>query len=195
MTRRFKVLAVLSLACLAIVFSARLLLDWYLKRVDDNLKKRIETLVVADDQPSPQVKVAFPEDLLSVLQTPEMFRVTRRVSDIPDSVKGAFAKATQKLTGEDVFSMAEPGAWPWNVGDAIIDGLPRRRLKAVAASESLCLVFYEHGGYAKSDDVAAFRLSGDGARAVWHSSLAPDVATPTELLMAARAQPYGDERY
>jgi len=42
--------------------------------------------------------------------------------------------------------MAEPGSWPWNATDVIRDGLPRRRLKAVAASESLCIVFYEHGG-------------------------------------------------
>jgi len=118
-----------------------------------------------------------------------------RVSDIPNSVKIAFANVTQKWNQEDVFSMAEPGSWPWNVGDAILDGLPRRRLKAVAVSESLCLVFYEHGGVAKSDDVAAFRLSGNGARAIWHSALAPDVASLADLRNTIRGQTYGDERY
>jgi hypothetical protein len=109
-----------------------------------------------------------------------------RVSDIPNSVKIAFARATQKSTQEDVFSMAEPGAWPWNVGDVILDGLPRDRLKAVAVSESLCLVFYEHGGFAKSDDIAAFRLSGKGARALWHLTRAPHVANPADLRDAIR---------
>src|ERR1700735_16804 len=190
MARRFKALAVLSLVCLAIGLSARLLFDWYLKRGDDKLRKQLETLVVGDDEAGPlELKVAFPEDLVPVLQTPEGFRVTHRVSDIPDSVKSAFAKATQKSSGEDVFSMAEPGSWPWNAGDVILGRLPRRRLKAVAAGESLCFVFYEHGGLAKTDDVAVFRLSGNGARAVWHSSLAPDVANPAELLNAVRSRP------
>jgi hypothetical protein len=197
MTQRFKALAILSLACIGLAFFADMLLDWYLRRDDDNLQKQIKMMLpVSDDQPSrPEVKVSLPEDLLSILGTPGRFRVMRRVSDIPSSVKIAFAEATSKSSQEDVFSMAEPGSWPWSVGDGLLDRLPRRRLRAVAASESLCLVFYEHGGFAKSDDVAAFRLSSNGARAVWHLSLAPDVATPAELLNAVRAQPYGDERY
>ena len=91
--------------------------------------------------------------------------------------------------------MAEPGSWPWNATDVILDGLPRRRLKVVAASESLCLVFYEHGGIAKTDDIAAFRLSGNGAHSIWHSSLAPVVANPADLRNAIRGQAYGDELY
>jgi hypothetical protein len=121
--------------------------------------------------------------------------VTYRVSDIPHSVKIAFAKATQELDEENQFSMAEPGSWPWNAGDAILDGLPRRRLKAVAATDSLCLVFYEHGGYAKTDDVGAFRLTSDGADAIWHLSIPPDVVSPANLRKAIRGRAYGDERY
>jgi hypothetical protein len=170
--------------------------NWYLKRIDDKLKKQVEMLTVADDQPSLlDVKVSTPKDLLSVLETPERFRIMHRVSDIPNSVKIAFARATQKSTQEDVFSMAEPGAWPWNVGDVIHDGLPRRRLKAVAASESLFLVFYEPGGFGKSNDIAVFRLSGNGARAIWHSTLAPNVANPADLRDAIREKAYGDELY
>ncbi len=196
MKRRFKTLAILSLACLAVVLSGGGWFNWYLKRNDDKLKKQLAMLSVADDQPSIlEVKVATPEVLLSVLETPEKFRIMHRVADIPNSVKIAFARATQKSTQEDEFSMAEPGAWPWNVGDVILDGLPRRRLKAVALSESLCLVFYEHGGFAKSDDIAAFGLSGNGARAIWHSTLAPNVANPADLRNAIRGQAYGDELY
>ena len=196
MKGRFKRLVLLSLACIAIVLPAGALFNWYLKEYDDRLKKQVGMLTVADDQPSLlSVKVATPEDLLSALDTPERFRVTYRVSDIPDTVKIAFAKVTQDPTEEGVFSMAEPKAWPWNVGDAIIDGLPRRRLKAVAASTSLYLIFYEHGGRAKSDEVAVFRLSENGARAIWHSYLAPDVANPADLRNAIRGRAYGDERY
>ncbi len=186
----------MSLACLAVVLSVGGWFNWYLRRNDGKLRKQLDMLTVADDQPSLlEVKVATPKDLLSVLETPDRFRIMYRVSDIPNSVKIAFAKATQKSTQEDVFSMAEPGAWPWNAGDVILDGLPRRRLKAVAVSDSLCLVFYEHGGWGKSDDIAAFRLSDNGARAIWHSFLAPDVATPTDLRNAIRGRAYGDELY
>jgi len=196
MKRRFKTLTILSLASLAILLSAAALFDWYLKRNDYRLNnKQLATLSVEDDQPSSFSKVAIPKDLLSALDTPERFRITYRVSDIPNSVKIAFAKATRKSSQESIFSMADPKTWPWNAGDALLDGLPRRRLKALAASASLYLVFYEHGGFAKSDDVAVFRLSGNEARAIWHSSLAPDVANPLDLRNAIRGQAYGDERY
>ncbi len=196
MKRRSNTLALLSLACLAIAVSASALFNLYLKRLDDKLKKQVEMLAVADDQPSLlEVKVAIPEDLRSVIETPDRFRAMYRVSDIPDSVKIAFAKATQKSTQEDAFSMAEPGSRRWNAGDVIRDGLPRRRLKSVAMSQSRCLVFYERGGWGKTDDIAVFRLSGNGAHAIWHSFLAPDVATPADLRKAIRGQAYGDVLY
>ena len=125
MNRRFKAVAVLSVACLAISLSASLLFDWHLKRADDQLKKQLKSLTAADDRPSlHEVKVPTPEDLLFALETPDRFRVTYRVSDIPNGVKLAFAKATQNSTQEDAFSMAEPGTWPWNVSDVILHGLP-----------------------------------------------------------------------
>jgi len=196
MRRRFKALATLALACLAIGLSADALFNWYLERSDDKLKKEWATPAFAGDQPSLlDVRVPTPKHLLSALETPERFRVTYRVSDIPDSVKTAFAEAIQRSTQEEVFSMAEPKAWPWNATDAIREGLPRRRLRAVAASEELYLVFYEDGGFAKSDDVAAFRLSGNEAHAIWHSFLRPDVANPMGLRVAIRGQAYGNELY
>jgi hypothetical protein len=186
----------LSLACVAIVLGALGFFEWHLKRSDDKLKSELKTLVVVDDQPSPlEVRVAFPDDLLPVLQTPAKFRVTHQVADIPDSVKSAFAKETQKSSNEDGFSMAEPGSLPWNVGDALVPGLPRRRLKAVAVSETLCLVFYEHGGFGKTADVAAFRLSEKEARAVWHSSVSPDVASPVDFFRVVTTRPQGDAQY
>jgi hypothetical protein len=196
MRRLFKTLIILLLACVAIVLSAGAVFEWYLKRNDYRLSsKQLATLNVEDDRRNFSLRVAIPKELLSALNTPGRFRLTYRVSDIPDSVKIAFAQATQKSSQESVFSMADPKTWPWNAGDALLDGLPRRRLKALAASASLYLVFYEHGGFGKSDDVAVFRLSGNGARAIWHSFLAPDVANPTDLRNAIRGQAYGDEHY
>jgi hypothetical protein len=196
MKPRFKTLARWSLVCLAVAFSAGALFNWYLKRDDDKIRKQLLPIAAADNETSfLEVKVTTPEDLLAALEKPDRFRVMYRVSDIPNSVKIAFSKAIQKSTQDDVFSMAEPGAWPWNATDVIRKGLPSRRLKAVAVSDSLCLVFYEHGGFAKSDDLAAFRLSNDGVRAIWHSSFAPDVVNPMALRNTIRARAYGDILY
>lgn len=196
MNRRIKTLSILSLGGLAAVLFAGVLFNWYLKRDDDKFKKELELLTVTDDQPGIlEVKVAFPRDLLLALDTPEKFRITYRVSDIPNSVKAAFAEATKRSTQEDVFSMAEPGSWPWNATDVILAGLPRRRLRSVAANESFCLVFYEHGGFAKSDDVAAFSLSGNAARAMSHSYLRPGFANLAGLRATIRERGYADNSY
>jgi hypothetical protein len=119
----------------------------------------------------------LPDDLLATLVTPNDFNLHHRVSDIPDSVRTAFAKAAE----EETFSMAEPGG-AWEETDVIRDPrLPQRRLTAVATSGAFCLVFYEHGGIVRSNNVAAFRLSHDGAEPVWHAYLEPSVANPTVL--------------
>jgi hypothetical protein len=174
MELRLKTLT-LSVTGLAIVLSAAgASFDWYIKRDDEKLKKQVSMLAAFD--------------------IPDNFRIMYRVSDIPKSVQTIFANAIQESDQEDLFLMAEPGAWPWNVGDAIIDGLPRRRLIAVALSESHCIVYYEHGGRAKSNDVAVFRLSDNGARAIWHSSRT-QIANPGDLRGAIRAEPHGDGGY
>ena len=196
MQRSSKSLVALAFACLAVALSAIALFNWYLRRSDEKLKEKWVSLAPAYDQPTlPEVKVAIPKDLRSDLEAPDRFQITYRVSDIPDSVKAAFAKATEKSTQEPVFSMAEPKAWPWNVGDAIREGLPRRRLKAVAASESLYLIFYEHGGFGTSDDVGAFRVSGGEGHAIWHSCISGDVTNVIKLRDAIRGESYGDESY
>lgn len=118
-----------------------------------------------------------------------------RVSEIPNSVKIAFERATQGSSTDEGFAMAEPGAWPFNATDVIRDRLPRRRLKAVATNNSLCLVFYEHGGFGKTDDIAVFRLHENEARAIWHSTTTADVMGPAELRAAIRSKSHGDILY
>jgi hypothetical protein len=60
--------------------------------------------------------------------------------------------------------MAEPGGWQ-EATDVIRD--------AVAIREELCLAFYEHAGWGMSNEVAVFRLTHDGAQAVWHAYVEP----------------------
>lgn len=196
MNRRLRMVGVVTLVCLAIGLSANALLNRYLRLDHDRLNEGMKTTAVTDEQPSLlDLKVVAPNDLILALESPENFRIMHRVSDIPESVRTAFGKAIQESGRNEKFSMAEAGAWPWNVSDAIRGGLPRRRLKAVAASTGHFLVFYERGGFAKSDDVAAFRASGREAYAIWHSSFNYSVANPAELRIAIRGQKYGDAFY
>ena len=122
---------------------------------------------------------ALPDDLMSALQSANGFQVRHAIADIPPLVRAAFAKATHQE-----FSMAEPGE-QWQSTDVIIEPrLPWRRLMAVAVSVNFCLVFYERGGIAKSNNVAVFRLSSRGADPVWHGYLDDSVADPASLAVA-----------
>jgi hypothetical protein len=120
---------------------------------------------------------SLPDDLHSALATPGSFSLHHSVSDITDFVRSAFAKAAS----EEAFSMAEPrGAW--EATDVIRDPkLPRRRLTSVAINGAFCLLFYEHGGIGKNDNVVAFRISHDRAEPIWHAYLDPGVANPAGL--------------
>jgi hypothetical protein len=189
-------LAGLLMSCAAVSLLAYTSFNWYLKVKDRQLTEQLKASNGADDKPSVlDVTVAIPEELLSALDKPGDFRVSHRVSDIPDPVKVAFAKATQESTTENKFLMAEPGAWPWNATDVIREGLPRRRLKSVAINDSLCLVFYEHGGFGKSDDVAVFRVRDNEAQAIWHSNTDPKIVGPADLRNAIQTQTSGNLLY
>jgi hypothetical protein len=43
------------------------------------------------------------------------------------------------------------------------------------------MLFYEHGGIGKNDNVAVFRISDDHAQAIWHACVAHDVTNPLRL--------------
>ena len=127
----------------------------------------------------------MPDELISALAQPNNFRVYRSVANIPDSVRSAFAKAAD----ENSFLMADPNG-RWEATDVIrAPQLPRRRPASVAISGELCLLFYEHGGIGKNDNVAAFRIS-DHAEPIWHAYVAHDVANPTALAKALREKGY-----
>jgi hypothetical protein len=120
---------------------------------------------------------APPAELLQVLQRPLDLRMGHRISDIPDPVRTAFARAAQI----DKFEMAEPGA-RWQATDVILwPPAPRRRLRSVAKSDSFVLLFYELGGFGESQNVAAFRLSRSTAEPIWHAYLYDCVTSPDAL--------------
>ena len=79
--------------------------------------------------------------------------------------------------------MAEPGA-AWNATDAIQKDLPFRRLRKVALSKTLCVVFYETGGFVHSYEAAAFQIAQDAAILAWAGTLSESALDPAALLGA-----------
>src|SRR5689334_19382727 len=77
----------------------------------------------------------LPDDLVEALSNPSQFRLDHKVANVPESVRAAFAHATNVTS----FSMADPGG-RWEATDAIRDAsLPRRRLSTLAIGSGLCL--------------------------------------------------------
>ena len=140
----------------------------------------------AQSKADPLPEYPLTHDLINAFAHPDNFRVHRSVADIPSSVRSAFAKAANEVD----FLMADPNA-RWEATDVIRDPeLPRRRLASVAISAELCVLFYEHGGIGKNDNVAAFRISDNHAEPIWHAYVPHDIANPTELMKALQEKRY-----
>lgn len=171
-----RIVCIAAASGLLIVVAVSAAVTWYIRRQDAalaaaNLLNQLQTVQADADRPYPP-----PADLVYSLRSKD-FRMGHRVSDIPEPVRIAFAK----VVNEGELLIAEPGA-RWQVGCVGQPGLPRRRLKSVAACGSFCLVFYERGGFARTDDVAAFHLSRDAAEPVWHAYPGSGVVDPVGLL-------------
>jgi hypothetical protein len=129
----------------------------------------------------------LPDDVRAALKEPGAFQLRAALSGIPDSVRAAFIK----LTPEDSFSMAEPGARYQSTdvplpGPPLVPGPPPsfRRLVNVALSKSFCILFYERGGIAWSAQIAVFGLTKEGAKLVWSGYSNRIIADPAHLLTA-----------
>lgn len=128
----------------------------------------------------------LPSELTRALTHPGDFRVYRSVTKVPNSVRSAFAKAAR----EERFCMADPDG-RWEPTDAIRDPkLPRRRLTTVAMGAELCLLFYEHGGIGRNNNVAAFCISGDHAEPIWHAYVSREVGDAIALAKAVKEKNY-----
>ena len=129
----------------------------------------------------------LPADVRAALAQTNNFRSAGSVTAIPDSARVAFARAVR----DPSFAMAEPGA-KWQSTDVILEqGLPWRRLQAVAVSPEWLVLFYEHGGIGRSYHVCVFRVKADGAELVWRANRARTVVSLDEL---NRAIDSGDVR-
>jgi hypothetical protein len=182
--RIVRIISLALIGCLMILLCAEAGVKWYTGRQDEALKPSPTKIAIMTDQANAAIELKnarplYPlqDDLLAAINMPNDFALHYRVSDIPDSVRTSFAKAAE----EETFSMAEPGG-AWEATDVIRDPrLPQRRLTTVAICGAFCLVFYEHGGIGRSNNVAAFRQSHDTAEPVWHAYLEPSIADPAAL--------------
>lgn len=193
-TPRISRLVVISaVLCLFALLIGTAAFYWRLRELDEaltpsaaKLKSLQDDANAAQSQADQLHEYPLPNELISALAEPSNFLVYRSVANVPDSVRSAFAKAAD----EERFAMADPDG-RWEATDVIRDPqLPRRSLASVAINGELCLLFYEHGGIGKNDNVAVFRISDDHAEPIWHAYLAHDVANPTALAMALQQKSY-----
>ncbi len=166
---------------------------WRLRRLDEELRPtaaKLESLQAeanaAQSKAEQFHEYPLTPALISALAQPDNFRVHGSVADIPNSVRSAFAKAAD----ESDFLMADPNS-RWEATDVIrAPQLPRRRLASVAISGELCLLFYEHGGTGKNDNVAAFHISENHAEPIWHAYVPHEVVNPAGLTKALQEKRY-----
>jgi hypothetical protein len=184
--RLIKILRVAFISCFPTVLAVYAAVNWYVGQEDASLKPTSAKIANMTDEANLVLEAKnavplypLPDDLRAALRTPSDFQVHHKVGDIPESVRMAFAQ----IVPENAFSMAEPGA-RWSSTDVGIPGLPHRRLKAEASGATFCLVFYEHGGIGRSNDVAVFRFSPSGVKTVWHAYIDGGVADPASLSAA-----------
>jgi hypothetical protein len=189
--RRIVVLVVGFAAAAVLITKAAI--DWRLRQLDEAARPSAAKLGELLDQASATQaqtdqprQYPLPDDLIRALSNPSQFRLYRKVTNVPEAVRSAFAKAAD----EETFSMADPGG-RWEATDVIRDAsLPRRRLASVAIGSGLCLLFYEHGGIGKNDNVAVFRMADGRAEATWHAYIPHAVVNPTDLAKALQEKSY-----
>ena len=121
-------------------------LTWYVGRQDAMIQPVVDERRTAQSSAdlANSRQVPAPADFARRITVAGRLQLRHRVSDILQSVLVGFANALS----ESQSLMAEPRArWtPDCVGEP---GLPPRRLTTVALCGTLCLVFYELGGFVK----------------------------------------------
>lgn len=167
----------------------------WLKRLDDAarptsamLEEWRQEVLTAKGEAAQRDVYALPKELMEALDRPGDFKLYRKLSFVPQSVRVAFAESA----GEQEFSMADAGG-RWESSDVRHNPrLPVRRLSTYAVGSSVCLLFYERGGFAKTAHVVAFRMGALRAEVIWDALVGDDVLTPGALARALEARDLGE---
>ena len=119
-------------------------------------------LALAIASASAQTGVAPPTALVQQLTK---LKPVDRFASRPAAIKGGrFTVDGNSAAG---WQMAEPGG-AFYASDAVIPGLPGRRLIFAACTSDLCVIHYERGGVAHFYEILVLRLSGSGWSAIWN---------------------------
>ena len=190
--RMRRVVILSAVLCLLAFLIGKAAFDWRLHQLDERIQQSLEGQTnAAQGQAHEPRNYPLPDDLVRALMKPSDFHVYRSLDNVSGSVRSAFAKAA----GEESFSMAEPNG-RWEATDVIRDPqLPRRRLSSIALGGELCLLFYEHGGIARNDNIAVFRIARDHAEPIWHAYVARKVRDPNALAKALQEAKYDESPF
>lgn len=120
------------------------------------------------------------------------FEVVSKTGGIPTNVKQAFSK----IAGEPLFAMANPRQ-RFQASDVVRDRtLPWRRLVFAGVQDDKWFVHYEHGGYAHTYYVVAFKADPHGdAHFVWGCWVARAKTLQQLRSMVGTCQMPDDGRY
>ena len=104
----------------------------------------------------------LPASLRAHLKT-ERFQIVTSIRGLPLGVRDEL----QALFGSQALDIAEPGT-KFQATDVILDPtLPKRRLVAAGCSTDHCIVYYEHGGFARTWRMALFHWTPAETRFEW----------------------------
>ena len=111
----------------------------------------------------------------------ERFEIVTSIRGLPLAVR----EELQKMFGTGTLDIAEPGA-PYQATDVVVTPrLPFRRLVSAGCSRDFhCLVYYERGGIAHTQQVMLFHWTPDATRFEWGGTAPGGLASIDEVRKA-----------
>ena len=110
----------------------------------------------------------------------DKFEKISSLKEFPAAVKKYYENRS-KMSLDNIF--ADPGK-PFAAGCVrISDSQPGRELFIGAKSKSLCIIYYQQGGFALVDAMDLFAINNNDAERVWSSSMFKDHPSTVEKLV------------
>jgi len=113
--------------------------------------------------------------LIKELESKELL-IYQTIKSIPPFIND-FLKCSQG--GE--FTIANPGE-KWQVGDVIIEDLPRRQLIFFGLSDSIALMTYYTGGIGKSEHILIFKIENKIITDFWCGDVLADLLDKAKVI-------------
>lgn len=111
------------------------------------------------------------------------FALVNQVSQIPESCVSPFDSSFTNAEGtrpQNKIVMADPGK-PFQYSDAIVPGLPFRRLVFAGTGPNRCFIYYQHGGAMYPSYCLAIMDTSSSSNVVWVGESRKEADTVREL--------------